>query len=361
MTQRSQTPDDAQTGAPVVEVQNVSKAFSPKRSILDRLRGRDPSAKAVCDVSLAVQHGETLGLVGESGCGKSTLAKLTTGQLTPDDGQVCLDGTRVGDLSERSTAQRRRVGVVFQHARGSFDPRWPVGRSIAEATGDATTASIHGTGPDDVAELLCSVDLTPEIADRYPRELSGGQIQRVALARAIAHDPDVIVLDEPVSGLDMATQARVLSLLADVQQQFGVGYLFISHDLDVVRFLADRVAVMYAGEIVEFGQANKLFQSPNHPYTEALIRAIPSDDPRDTPPMPLRGAPPDPADRPEGCPFHPRCPAVTQSCEEQHPSLEAVQNTRVRCPHAPEATGEADTDDNENVLDRDLDSNPGRS
>ncbi|WP_079990680.1 ABC transporter ATP-binding protein [Haloarcula sp. CBA1127] len=340
MTQRNQAPDGAQSGATVVEVQNVSKAFSPKRSVLNRLRGSDPSAKAVCDVSLAVQRGETLGLVGESGCGKSTLAKLITGQLTPDSGKVRLDGTSVGGLSERSTAQRRRVGVVFQHARGSFDPQWPVGRSIAEATGGATTASIHGTGPDAVAELLGSVDLAPEIADRYPRELSGGQIQRVALARTIAHDPDVIVLDEPVSGLDMATQARVLSLLVDVQQQFGVGYLFISHDLDVVRFLADRVAVMYAGEIVEVGQANKLFQSPNRPYTEALIRAIPSDDPRDPPPAPLDGAPPDPAGRPEGCPFHPRCPAGTQSCQEHHPSLETVRETHVRCLHAPDATGE---------------------
>ncbi|WP_170095815.1 oligopeptide/dipeptide ABC transporter ATP-binding protein [Haloarcula argentinensis] len=342
MTQRNQTPDDVQSSTPVVEVQNVSKAFSSTRSVLSRLRSSDSPAKAVCDVSLAVQRGETLGLVGESGCGKSTLAKLITGQLTPDDGQVRLDGTRVGDLSERSTAQRRRVGVVFQHARGSFDPRWPIGRSIAEASSDATSASLHDTGLDEVAELLCSVDLAPEIADRYPRELSGGQIQRVALARAIAHDPDIIVLDEPVSGLDMATQARVLSLLADIQQQFGVGYVFISHDLNVVRFLADRVAVMYAGELVEVGQANELFQSPNHPYTEALIRAIPSDDPRDPPPVPLQGAPPDPADRPEGCPFHPRCPAVTQSCQEHHPSLEEVRETHVRCLHAPEATGETD-------------------
>jgi peptide/nickel transport system ATP-binding protein len=197
---------------------------------------------------------------------------------------------------------------------------------------------------DSVDELLRSVDLDPRIADRYPRALSGGQIQRVALARALAHDPEVIVLDEPVSGLDVATQSTVLNLLADVQRRFGVGYLFVSHDLAVVRYLADRVAVMYAGEIVEAGDVSGLFQHPNHPYTEALVRAIPSDDPRDGPPTPLDGDPPDPADRPTGCPFHPRCPAATTECAENHPDFEMVEPTRVRCLHAPEATGESGAD-----------------
>ena len=341
MTWSDRTPDES---LPVIELRNVSKAFSGEDSLLDRLWGDDEPQRAVCDVSLAVHSGETVGLVGESGCGKSTLAKILTGQLTPDRGQVRLSGTPVGGISERSTDQRRRTGVVFQHARGSFDPRWTVGRSLSEARTDAETESTVATGIDDADELLSSVDLDPEIADRYPRALSGGQIQRVALARALAHDPEVIVLDEPVSGLDVATQATVLNLLADVQRRFGIGYVFISHDLAVVRYLADRVAVMYAGEIVETGAANDLFQHPNHPYTEALVRAIPSDDPRDAPPPPLNGDPPDPADRPTGCPFHPRCPAATTECTETHPDFETVEPTRVRCLHAPEATGESGSD-----------------
>ena len=338
MTRSDRAADES---LPVMELRNVSKAFSGEDSLLDRLWGGDEPQRAVCDVSLAIHSGGTVGLVGESGCGKSTLAKILTGQLTPDQGQVRLNGTRVGGISARSTGQRRRTGVVFQHARGSFDPRWPVGRSLSEARTDVETETAVEPGLHDVEELLRSVDLEPRVADRYPRELSGGQIQRVALARALAHDPEVIVLDEPVSGLDVATQATVLNLLADLQRRFGIGYLFVSHDLAVVRYLADRVAVMYAGEIVETGAVNDLFQHPNHPYTESLVRAIPSDDPRDAPPTPLDGDPPDPADRPNGCPFHPRCPAATAECAEDHPDLETVEGTRVRCLHAPDATGES--------------------
>ncbi|SEO51097.1 peptide/nickel transport system ATP-binding protein [Halorientalis persicus] len=329
---------------PVVELRGVSKSFSVRNSVLERLSGSDSSAKAVCDVSLVVHPCETVGLVGESGCGKSTLAKLVTGQLTPDRGQVRLDGTRVGGVSDRSAGQCRRIGVVFQHAGESFDPRWPVGRSLSEARHDADMGSENERGLGDIEQLLCSVDLGPEIADRYPRELSGGQIQRVALARALAHNPDVIVLDEPVSGLDVATQATILDLLADLQQRFGIGYLFISHDLAVVQYLADRIAVMYAGEVVEVGPADGLFGDPNHPYTEALLQAIPSPDPGVAPPTPLDGDPPDPTDRPTGCPFHPRCPAATTECAERHPEFETVEGTRVRCFHAPEATGECEED-----------------
>ncbi|ELZ84571.1 oligopeptide/dipeptide ABC transporter, ATP-binding protein [Haloferax elongans ATCC BAA-1513] len=338
---------ESASAAPVLELQNVSKSFSGDRSLLDRLRGRTSAAKAVCDASLAVHSGETVGVVGESGCGKSTLAKLLTGQLTPDCGQVLLDGTPAGGLAERSPTQRRRVGVVLQHVRGSFDPRWSVRRSLSEALDGPNPASRSNFDStlDDVSGLLRSVDLSPQLADRYPRALSGGQLQRVALARTLAHDPDVIVLDEPVSGLDVATQATILNLLADVQNQFGVGYVFISHDLDVVRYLADRVAVMYAGEIVESGPATQLFDQPNHPYTDALLGAIPSDDPRDDPPNPLHGDPPDPTNRPTGCSFHPRCPAATAACTERRPEFEAVGGTRVRCLHAPDATSDRDSDD----------------
>ncbi|RYJ19493.1 ABC transporter ATP-binding protein [Halogeometricum borinquense] len=340
MTDQECNVNGSQPRRPVIELQNVSKAFSSDRSFLDLLRDDEPPSKAVCDASLAVRDGETVGLVGESGCGKSTLAKLLTGQLTPDHGQVLLDGTCVGGYSDRSPAQRRRIGVVFQHVRQSFDPRWPISRSLTEALDDSGTDTEDGSDLDGIDGLLQSVSLPSHIADRYPRELSGGQLQRVALARALAHSPDVIVLDEPVSGLDMATQATILNLLEDVQQRFGVGYVFISHDLDVVQYLADRLAVMYAGEIVETGPANELFRHPSHPYTEALLCAIPSDDPRDEHPTPLRGDPPDPADRPAGCPFHPRCSAATAECAERHPDFEMIGNARVRCLHAPDATSE---------------------
>nr|WP_323174435.1 ABC transporter ATP-binding protein [Natrialba sp. PRR66] len=328
----------------MIELQNVSKTFSGEQSVFDRLWSSDSVSEVVCDVSMAVNSGETVGLVGESGCGKSTLAKLFTGQLTPNHGHVRLDGTRVGGIEDRSPSQRRQIGVVFQHVRESFDPRWPISRSLTEALKDAKTASEADTDLNEVDGLLRSVELSPEIVDRYPRELSGGQLQRVALARALAHDPDVIVLDEPVSGLDVATQATILNLLADVQRRFGVGYVFISHDLDVVRYLADRVEVMYAGEIVEAGPAAELFEHPNHPYTDALLRAIPSDDPRNSPPKPLQGDPPDPADRPSGCPFHPRCPAATAECSERQPNFETIDSVRVRCLHAPNATKESGDD-----------------
>lgn len=340
MTQREQLANGSESSPLVIELQNVSKEFSGDRSFFDRLWNGESSAKAVRDVSLAIRGGEIVGLIGESGCGKSTLAKLLTGQLTPDCGQIRFNDTRVGGIEDRSPTQRRRIGVVFQHVRGSFDPRWPISRSLTEARNDSRAVSKEGTNIDDIGGLLGSVDLSPKLADRYPRELSGGQLQRVALARALAHDPDMIVLDEPVSGLDMATQATILNLLADVQRRFGVGYLFITHDLDVVRYLADRVAVMYAGEIVETGPAAKLFEHPNHPYTDALVRAVPSDDPRDAPPTPLRGDPPDPMDRPTGCPFHPRCPAATTECAENHPDFEPINGTRVRCLHAPDATSD---------------------
>ncbi|AFK21102.1 ABC transporter ATP-binding protein (plasmid) [Haloferax mediterranei ATCC 33500] len=317
--------------SPVVELQGVSKAFTAGSSMLKRLFRRDEAsvARVVCDVSLAVKKGETVGLVGESGCGKSTLAKLVTGQLAPDTGSVLLDSNPVGGYTERSETQHRRIGVVFQNTRDSFDSRWTIRRSLTESLGPTSARSAVWSGG--VEALLRSVNLDPKVASRYPSELSGGQLKRVAIARALAHDPDVIVLDEPVSGLDMATQATILNLLADFQRQFGVGYLFISHDLDVVRYLADRLAVMYAGEIVERGPAQTIFEQPSHPYTEALVRAIPSDNPADAPPEPLPGDPPNPANRPSGCPFHPRCSYADSRCEESHPEFTDTHTGKSRC------------------------------
>ncbi|RJT07853.1 ABC transporter ATP-binding protein [Halococcus sp. IIIV-5B] len=321
---------DRRRDAPVVELRNVEKAFETTRSFLDRLLDDPSPAKAVCDVSISVRAGETVGLVGESGCGKSTLAKLVTGQLTPESGTVLLDGDPVAGYATRTDDQLRRIGVVFQNVSESFDSRWSVRRAIAESF-DRERRSATA---DHVAELLERVNLDPVVGERYPSELSGGQLQRVGIARALAHDPDLVVLDEPVSGLDVATQATILDLLAALQRQSGVGYLFISHDLDVVRYLADRLAVMYAGEVVERGPAATVFERPSHPYTDALVRAVPSDDPADPSPEPLPGAPPDPSNRPPGCPFHPRCSHADERCERHQPGFERVGDARSRCHYA---------------------------
>ncbi|ELZ95958.1 ABC-type dipeptide/oligopeptide/nickel transport system, ATPase protein II [Haloferax mucosum ATCC BAA-1512] len=356
---RERTDGSAADTAPVVELRDVEKAFATERSILNRVLRRDENAaaRAVCGVSLTVGRGEAVGLVGESGCGKSTLAKLVTGQLEPDNGAVLLDGTPVGDYTERSGTQCRRIGVVFQNTRESFDSRWTIRRSIEESLGPAASENDVRTGG--VESLLRSVNLDPKVAGRYPGALSGGQLQRVAIARALAHDPDVIVLDEPVSGLDMATQATLLNLLDDFRREFGVGYLFISHDLDVVRYLADRLAVMYAGEIVERGPAQSVFERPSHPYTEALVRAIPSDNPMDAPPEPLPGDPPNPENRPSGCPFHPRCSYADTRCEESHPAFTDSRSGASRC-HYVEAveSAESGTETSEPVEARDETSKP---
>lgn len=331
-----------QRDVPVVELRNVEKEFETARSVLDRLLDDPKPAKAVCGVSLSVLRGETVGIVGESGCGKSTLAKLVTGQLTPNRGTVLLDGDPVGGYTTRTDGQLRRVGVVFQNVRESFDSRWSIQRSLAESFGheqhpDATV--------DRVEDLLAQVRLDPQVGERYPSELSGGQLQRVGIARALAHDPDLVVLDEPVSGLDVATQATILDLLADLQRRHEVGYLFISHDLDVVRYLADRLAVMYAGELVERGPAPDVFDRPSHPYTEALLRTIPSDDPADPPPEPLPGSPPVPSNRPTGCPFHPRCSYADEQCERHHPGFERVRDVRSRCHYAGQISDGSRTND----------------
>ncbi|RDZ35700.1 ABC transporter ATP-binding protein [Haloferax sp. Atlit-47N] len=325
--------NDETRHAPVAELRNVEKEFETSRSVLDRLLGDARSAKAVCGASLSINRGETVGVVGESGCGKSTLAKLVTGELTPDGGSVLLDGDTVGGYPTRTGGQLRRIGVVFQNVRESFDSRWSVGRSIAESFG-------HEQQPDErvdrIDDLLEQVNLDPQVGSRYPSELSGGQLQRVGIARALAHDPELVVLDEPVSGLDVATQATILDLLAELQRRHEIGYLFISHDLGVVRYLADRLAVMYAGEIVERGPARDVFERPSHPYTEALLRAVPSDDSTDPPPEPLPGSPPDLSNRPTGCPFHPRCPHADGQCERQHPEFKRVRTTQSRCHYADE-------------------------
>ncbi|NUB92659.1 ABC transporter ATP-binding protein [Haloterrigena sp. SYSU A121-1] len=335
--------DDPTDGAPIVELEAVEKSFRGSDALLDRLLGTDERVPAVDGVSLALQPGETVGLVGESGCGKSTLARLIAGLEEPTDGAVRLRGTAVGGVDARTDDQRAEIGVVFQHPGTSLDPKRTVGESIAEPLVEAGWGTTRRE--DRVDELLSLVDLPLEYADRFPRQLSGGQRQRVAIARALALEPSVLVLDEPTAALDVSTQATILNLLADLRDELGLACLFVSHDLDVVRHVADRVAVMYLGRLVEVGRTERTLSNPTHPYTATLLASLPGDrgDPvatavedRDA----LAGDPPSPTDPPAGCAFHPRCPVATEECRRREPPLEAVGDgapgPRSRCLYAPE-------------------------
>ncbi|WP_049921262.1 dipeptide ABC transporter ATP-binding protein [Halopiger djelfimassiliensis] len=331
-TRRGST-DEPRPDEPVVELEGVTKTFRQSESLVDRLlgRGAEDGRTAVRDLSLELRAGETVGLVGESGCGKSTLAQLIAGLETPTAGTVRLRGERVGDVNSRTAAQRSDVGFVFQNPGTSLDPKRTVAESIADPLSEAGWK--RSRRRERVTDLLSLVDLPLEYADRYPGQLSGGQRQRVAIARALALDPAVLVLDEPTAALDVSTQARILNLLADLQDALGFASLFVSHDLDVVRHVADRIAVMYLGRLVEVGPATRVFSQPTHPYTHALLDAIPGD--RGETDRALGSAePPDPASPPDGCSFHSRCPIARPDCSRTEPALESIDGVRSRCLYA---------------------------
>jgi peptide/nickel transport system ATP-binding protein len=270
----------------------------------------DPPAKAVDGVSLSIERGETVAIVGESGSGKTTLGRSLARLDEPTSGSVRFDGENIADVSgDALRAYRKRCQMVFQDPDSSLNDRMTVGEIIREPL------DVHdwGTKParrERVLELLDAVGLHSEMYARYPHQFSGGQRQRISIARALALEPDFLVLDEPVSALDVSVQSRILSLLADLQEEFGLTYLFITHDLGVVRHIADRVAVMYLGNVMERGPTESVLDDPSNPYTKALLSAIPEPDPHvDLDPVGLRGAPPDPRNPPSGCPFATRCPA----------------------------------------------------
>ncbi|ARS90182.1 ABC transporter ATP-binding protein [Natrarchaeobaculum aegyptiacum] len=326
---------------PILELEGVTRSFRTSEGLIDRFVGTDERLTAVSDVSLSLRAGETLGLVGESGCGKSTLARLIAGLESPTAGTVSLHGEPVDDVDSRRPDQLADVGVVFQHPGSSLDPRLTVGESIAEPLVEAGWAADRREARID--DLLSLVDLPTDLADRYPRQLSGGQRQRVAIARALALEPSLIVLDEPTAALDVSIQATVLNLLSRLQSDLDLAYLFVSHDLEVVRHVADRVATMYLGRLLEVGPASQVLSRPAHPYTATLLEAIPGRD-GSADAGGLAGEPPSPTDRPSGCPFHPRCPMADDDCLTQHPDWQAVGEAVSRCHYAEESATERESE-----------------
>src|SRR6266576_2680360 len=281
--------------------------------------------RAVDDLTLSVAKGETLGVVGESGCGKSTVARLLIRLLRPDRGTMVLDGDPVDEPHGITINElRRQVQMVFQDSYASLNPRLTIAETLAFAP------KAHGLPAAEararVRDLLAKVGLDPDTyVERYPHELSGGQRQRVNIARALALRPQLVILDEAVSALDKSIEAQVLNLLADLKREFGLTYLFISHDLNVVRYISDRVLVMYLGEVVELGPVDRVWDAPAHPYTRALLAAMPSSDPDNrTETPPISGDPPNPIDPPSGCRFHTRCPFAEPLCANATPKLTAL-------------------------------------
>ncbi len=315
----------------LLELDGVSRQYATRR-----LFARPVAVRAVDGVSLAIPRGRTLGLVGESGCGKSTTGRLALGLERPDDGGVRFDGAPMpapGTAAWRRL--RARMQLVPQDPLGALDRRLTVAAQILEPL------AIHGLPDRDarLAVLLGQVGLRPDQAARHPHALSGGQRQRAVLARALATDPALLVLDEPVSALDVSIQAGIVNLLADLQAARGLAMLFISHDLKVVRQVSHEVAVMYLGRVVEQGGPDALFRQPAHPYARALVSAVAVPGPRGIERIVLAGDPPDPADRPPGCAFHPRCPAAVAMCRAVDPALKPMPDGRLVACHV--AHGEA--------------------
>jgi peptide/nickel transport system ATP-binding protein len=302
----------------LLEVRGLVKHFPLKKDMLGRGGG---VVRAVDGVDFSVRAGETLGVVGESGCGKSTTARLLMHLIEPDRGDIIFDGVAVGGRDLSLKAFRRQSQMVFQDSYASLNPRLTIEDSIAFAP------QVHGLPHQQAVQrardLLARVGLEPRrFAERYPHELSGGQRQRVNIARALALQPRLVILDEAVSALDKSVEAQVLNLLLDLKDEFGLTYVFISHDLNVVRYMSDRVMVMYLGQVVEIGEAEALFEAPRHPYTRALLSSIPSMDPdRRTEVPPLAGDPPNPINPPSGCRFHTRCAQAQPVCAQRVPAL----------------------------------------
>lgn len=310
----------------LVEVQHLQQYF-PAGGMGKNKR----YVQAVDDVSFAIRKGETLGLVGESGCGKTTTGRTLLRLYEPTDGTIIYDGKVLFDKEKKIAVDmlpyRRRMQIVFQDPYASLDPRMTIGDIVGEGIDIHKLAANEKDRHDRIIALLERVGLNSEHANRYPHEFSGGQRQRVGIARALAVNPEFIVCDEPVSALDVSIQAQVLNLLKDLQKQYGTAYLFIAHDLSVVQHISDRVAVMYLGKMVELSDWKSLYAEPNHPYTQALLSAVPIPDPdvqQNRKRIILAGDPPSPIDPPSGCRFHTRCPIAQAKCSEEAPEFREI-------------------------------------
>jgi oligopeptide transport system ATP-binding protein len=313
----------------ILKATDIKKHFPIKKGLLLKTVGQ---VKAVDGVTLEVRKGETLGLVGESGCGKSTLGRTLIRLYEPTEGQIEFEGNDFLKTTGRQLRNLRKdIQMIFQDPYASLDPRMTVGQILRQPF------DIHNVGTSTekearVKELLELVGLKPSHINRYPHEFSGGQRQRICIARAIALNPKLIICDEPVSALDVSIQAQILNLLKDLQEKLGLTYIFISHDLSVIEYFCDRVAVMYLGKIVELGSRDDLFNQPKHPYTQALLSAIPRvGEGKKAMKKSLSGEVPSPINPPSGCAFHPRCPSVMDICSQQTPALENEKNQQVAC------------------------------
>ncbi|MBU1359700.1 MAG: ATP-binding cassette domain-containing protein [Gammaproteobacteria bacterium] len=323
----------------LVQANDLAKTFDVSPPLLNRLLERKPRVllHAVDGVSFSIERGKTLALVGESGCGKSTVARLLVGLYSPSRGGMHFDGqdALAAYKGPESRILRRRIQMIFQDPYASLNPRWVVENIVGEPLREH---GILARGPalkQRVGELLTSVGLSPLDMVKYPHQFSGGQRQRISIARALATEPEFLVCDEPTSALDVSVQAQVLNIMKDLQRQQGLTYLFISHNLAVVRHVADQVGVMYLGRLVEVADKHKLFDSPQHPYTRLLLDAIPQMKHTGRSRTPVQGEVPNPLNPPTGCTFHPRCPHANERCKAERPALQLLRGVRVAC-HAVE-------------------------
>jgi peptide/nickel transport system ATP-binding protein len=311
--------------APFVQVRDLRRVFDVSKPWLNRVLENSPRQylKAVDGVSFDIRKGETFALVGESGSGKSTVARMVVGLLPPSDGTVSIAGVSMNDVAVAQERQRlrRRIQMIFQDPYASLNPRWRVGRIIAEPIRAFQIIEGEADILARVGELLTLVGLHPDDAKKFPHEFSGGQRQRIAIARALASNAEFIVCDEPTSALDVSVQAQILNLMRDLQQKFGLTYLFISHNLAVVRHMATRIGVMYLGRLVEVSEGRQLFSAPRHPYTRMLLDAVPDLAMVGKAREGVKGEIPNPISPPSGCTFHPRCPLVFDRCRVENPAV----------------------------------------
>ena len=320
---------------PLVQVEGLAKTFNVSVPWLNRVIERKPRqfVHAVDDVAFAIERGQTLALVGESGCGKSTVARLLVGLHEPTRGSVTFDGrdTRVTLASPDARALRRRMQMIFQDPYASLNPRWTVRDIVGEPLTEHGLVTDPAALREQVGQLLASVGLAAADMTKYAHQFSGGQRQRISIARALATEPEFLVCDEPTSALDVSVQAQVLNIMKDLQRQRGLTYLFISHNLAVVRHVSDRVGVMYLGRLVELADRATLFANPRHPYTRMLLDAIPDIAMTGRARTPVQGEVPNPLNPPSGCAFHPRCPNANQRCQQERPQWTAFQGIQIAC------------------------------